>query len=884
MNLDANIALMSSKIPRILLVPCLIFHLILAGSSATQAQSAKGLDQVQTDKLTNRQVEDLIIKAESLGVSDEELFSLARQRGMPESEVNKLENKIRQINLAKQRDQSRKPPSKIDQLRKTSLYGQDDLFQSIKERDSLGYELTMQEQKVFGFSLFQNKNLDFSPNMNMPTPQNYILGPGDEVVINIYGGSVDNFTETINPEGKINIRLIGLVHLSGLTVEAARAFLGKKLANYYSGLRGTNPTTFLSVSIGNIRTIKVNIVGEVQNPGTFTLSSVSSVFNALYIAGGPTIDGTFRHIQVYRNGALKSEVDIYKFLTKGNDSENITLEDNDVVLVRPIVNRVEIQGAVRLPGVFEMKSGETLQDLIYYSGGFNEKAFKETITVTKISDQSKKVGTLSSSTFDTYSPMDGDIYLVGEIEDRFTNRVQISGAVVRPGQYELTSGMSIRDLVDVAGGTLGDAHLKRVTLYRTMEDFTLRAQSINLGKILSGEVDDVELQNEDLLSIPSLYDLREEYYVEISGEVNREGLYPYAENLTVGDLILKAGGLKESASLQAIEIARRIRNDISGKTSEIIKIDLNENLSVSDAEKEVILLPFDHIFIRRSPGYQEFGSVRLEGEVFYPGEFALENVNMRISDLISRAGGLNEYAYAKGATLLRRTEFFEEQDKKEKIVEELTNLQNNTTRSDVDNPEAERLLLDRVNSKIKNEKDQILEDALTGSKDDQQSDELTKQRLLRTQINQKEIKESELVGINLDLIIKNPKSKYDLILQEGDLITIPKELQTVRLRGEVLYPTTTRYERGLGVRNYVGKAGGFSENSSRKRSYVVYANGDVQRTKHFLAFKVYPRIEPGSEIIIPLAPVKRKISAAEVISLSTSLLFLYSLINQQLLN
>ncbi len=866
------------------LLSIIFFFSAILTSNDLMSQSIGDLSSIKVDLLTDQQIEDLLIKAETLGVSQDRLIALARQRGMLPAEHAKFERRVIQVSNVRLRREKREESS-AEALRKTQRFGSDNLFESITGRDSLGYELTGLEKKIFGYSIFHNKPLDFSPNLNMPTPKNYILGPGDEVVINIYGATTDNFKEIITPDGKINMKLIGLIHIGGLSVEAAISTLTGKLATYYSGLRGNNPNTFLSLTVGNVRTIKVNIVGEVKSPGTYSLPSMSTVFNALYAAGGPTTNGTFRHIQVYRSGKLVTEVDTYPFLTKGDDSTNVRLEDNDVILVRPISNRVEVIGATRIQGLFEVRPHETLKDLIYFSGGFTELAFTEMITVTRMGDNMKTVETLDGAQQQQFFPRDGDIFTIGEIQDRFSNRVQVQGPVVRPGQYELTDGLTVTELVKKAGGLQGDAFLSRATLYRTSENFTLKAASIDLGAILEGKADDLPLQNEDLLSIVSIFDLREEYSVEVSGEVNKAGNYPYAENMTIGDLLLRAGGLKESAANSIIEIARRVSNDNSGKIASIITLPVNNNLSIADEEREIILSPFDHVFVRKSPGYQEQKLVTIEGEVNYPGEYALDIVTMRISDLVKRAGGLNQFAYAKGATLLRRTEYYEPKPEEEIRLEKLTDLQANTLRKDAENIESEKKMLERVDANVTKGKEALLMSELNRS-DDELLEQARTERLIRTgAVKEKEMKakEAELVGINLGEIIRNPGSSYDLILKDGDLLTIPKELQTVRLRGEVLYPTTTRYETGKGLKGYIGNAGGFSEVASRKRSYVVYANGEVKRTKRFFGFRFYPQIEPGAEIIVPLAPARRPISIQEIVGLSTSFLTLYLLVNSQVL-
>jgi len=844
-----------------------------------QAQSLENLATLKVDQLTDSQIRQLLSRAQASGVNEQQLYSFAQQRGMSASEVAKLRQRVSQLGTSGASSQAGGGLQQGNQLRQSGQPPGEDLFESVTSRDSLDTELTQLEKKIFGYSTFHDKNLNFSPNFNMATPKNYVVGPSDQLIIQVYGVAQENYTLTVSPEGKINIPTIGLLHVGGFSIDAVSALLKEQLSQRFSGLAGTQPNTFLSVTIGNIRTIKVNIVGELKNPGTYTLPSFASVFNALYAAGGPTTKGTFRNIHVYRAGKLVSEVDVYEFLTRGKQSANVMLEDDDVILVRPLDKRIELEGEVRTPGFFEVKNGESLKDILYYAGGFTEKAFQKLISVRRNTEIQKKVETILEASYDSFEPEDGDTYLIGEIQNRYSNRVQVSGAVTRPGEFELTDSLTLGRLIDMAGGLQGDAFLSRATLYRTSEDFTLHALAVDVEAVLKGTAGDILLKNEDIINIPSRYDVREEFYVEISGEVNSTGMFPYASNLTVADLVLKAGGFKEAASNSSIEIARRVRNDVSGKIASIFVLEIPKDLSLSEEDRNFQLEPFDHVFIRRSPGYKEQLLVTIDGEVNFPGSFALENATMRISDLVKRAGGITQFAYPKGATLVRRTEFYEAPNADELVAESLRKLKQNTERADGDNTVSEWLILERIDHKLEAREKEIERRRL--EEDTAQAAQFRLDLLADLSgTDETEIKDTELVGINLDRILAEPGSKYDLILQEGDFIAVPKELQTVRLRGEVLYPTTTRFDKGRWFRNYISRAGGFSDAASRKKSYVIYANGDVKRTRSFLWIRNYPGIEPGAEIIVPVAPPKPGVSNSiqQIAGLTATLLTTYLLL------
>lgn len=857
-----------------------IIFLLFIGSIG-YSQSIQDIQNLKVDELSDAQIEQLIKRAESSGMNEIQLEAMAREKGMPASEIAKLRQRIDSLKKGNNESVAGKGSGRNSQREVVGATMQPNVFDSLRKADPY-YDLSPQQKKIFGYTLFHNQELNFNPNLNIPTPESYILGTGDQILVDVYGASQATFDMTVSPEGKILIPNVGPVNIGGASVESARLRVKNALSQIYSGLKGSNPNTFLQLRVGNIRSIQVTMAGELNKPGTYTLPSFANVFNALYLAGGPNKIGSFRNIQVYRDSKSVGQVDVYDFLVNGNSKGNIVLQDNDVVIVPPIQIRVELEGPVRRPGLFEVKGDENIHDLLAFAGGFKSEAYKELITVKRTTNQNLRVDNIFNKEFDSFSIKDGDLFVVGSILERYDNRVQVSGAVFRPGEFAITEGMTVKSLVEIAGGLRGDAFSERATLYRTNPDFTMEVLTLDLGEILTGDSVDVPLMREDILNIPSKYDLKEEYYVQISGEVNRTGVFQYAKNMTVADLITKASGFKESASSANIEIARRVKGEVGGEIAKILTVSIDENLKISESEREIILEPFDHVFVRKSPGFQEEKIVYVEGEVFYPGGFTLEKRDERISDVLKRAGGLNNYAYPKGATLIRRTEFFKTETEENIKLEQLESLHRNIIREDeIENAEAEGKLLERIDNRM----ELLMQEERKTNEKLKQSDSISEDKYQflgegDSTVMEVATRDKELIGIDLMKILAQPGSKYDLILQEGDVISIPKELQTVRMRGEVLYPTTARYDMSRGFRNYISRAGGFTEQARKSRAYVVYANGDVHRTNKFLFFNFFPKIEPGAEIIVPQKPKREPMSVQAWIGIASSLATLGILIDR----
>jgi protein involved in polysaccharide export with SLBB domain len=794
------------------------FSIFKIDAQSNISNISKDLSTIKVDDLTDDQIKQLLDKATSNGLTEEQLESQALERGMPAIEVQKLKTRIEKLHDIKddekttdvERQRNREPEkNKIKKEEKKS----EDLFNEIIELQN-----KEKKKKIFGADLFNNKNLTFAPSMSIPTPQDYQVGAGDELIIDVWGASQATYKQKISPEGNIVIPNLGPIFLSGLTIEKASQRIINRLSSIYAGLSGPHPNTFAQISIGNIRSINVTLVGELMTPGTYTIPSLSSVFNALYIAGGPSETGTLRNIKVFRNNKLATTLDVYDFLIKGDQTNNIRLQDQDVIIVDPYSTRVEVEGEVKRPAMYEMKENETVKDLISFCGGYTAKAYTFRSKLIRSLEKEHKILDVISDSFPTLKMHDGDILSVDTILDRFTNKVEIQGAVYRPGQFELTQNMTLYDLIQRADGLKGDAFLSRGILYRTMKNMNIQTIPINIDSLEKGTVYDIPLLKDDLFKVFSIFDLREDYKVQIEGEVLKPGEYPYLENYSLEDLIANAGGFKQSASLAKIEVARRVMDNYadssSSKIAETFVFSVDNQLSLSQNASKFALKPFDIISVRRSPGYEVQTTVTVQGEVNFVGVYSLTNKNDRISDIIKRAGGLTKDAYIKGARLIRTS--IEDENSRKKILKQIE----------------------------KQSKDSIMIEPVENP--------------------------SQAIGINLEKIIREPHSINDLVLQDKDVLIIPKELQTVRLSGALLYPITARYDKKYGFRKYISLAGGFSEISNKQKSYVIYANGTVDKTNHFLFFNFYPKVEPGAEIVVPKKPEnKNKLTTQESVALSS---------------
>ncbi|WP_302994274.1 SLBB domain-containing protein, partial [Parabacteroides goldsteinii] len=663
---------------------------------------------------------------------------------------------------------------------------------------------------VFGREIFSNKNLSFEPNLNVPTPKGYVLSAGDELLINVWGDSELNLKLKVSPEGTILIPNLGPVSVSGLTIETAENRIRQELGRIMSTLSGDTDgaNTFVSVSLSQIRSIKVNIVGEVVAPGTYTLPSFATLFNALYAAGGVNEIGSLRGIKVYRNSKEVAKLDVYDYLLNGKYNTNIRLEENDMVIVSPYDQLAVVQGKVKRNRIFELKKGETLSQLLNMAGGFTGDAYRKDVRIKRKAGSRYQIATVTEDKYPTFAMMDGDSLLVDSVIPFYENRLTVTGAVWRPGEYELNGAVhTVRQLVDQAAGLKGDEFAGRAQITRLNPDFTTTVIAVDIRGILNGTASDMELNPEDQLSIPSLFDLREPYTIKVSGAVNYiDTVLPYRNNLTVEDAIMMAGGLKESAATVNVEVARRIKDtktyENTNRTAEVFNFELNDNLGLisTDGKKSdtvFTLEPFDEVYVRFSPGYQEQQVVKVNGEITFAGDYVLAEKNSRLSDIIAKAGGITPDAYVKGASLKRQlTE--DEMRRLETLLQLSANKQSR----------------DSVALSLENIKDYS-------------------------------------VGIDLEKALANPGSAHDVVLRDGDELYIPQFQSTVKISGAVTYPNSVTYTNGMSVRSCLSQAGGYND-IARKYPIVIYMNGKVATTrKRFIFFKHYPKVEPGSEIVVP---------------------------------
>ena len=667
-------------------------------------------------------------------------------------------------------------------------------MQSMSEDDING-EKQIDPDEVFGRNIFTNNNLTFAPNANIATPANYKLGPGDEVIIDIWGTNQNTIRQVISPDGFINVEGIGLLTLSGMTVKEADSYMRRQLNRIYS-VDGDEPQSEIKLTLGNIRTIMVNVMGEVAVPGTYSLSSLSTIYHALYSAGGFSDLGSVRRIELVRNGNKISEIDLYDFIIKGSPAEDVILQDGDIVLVPPYESIATVRGQVKRPVKYEMKNGETLSDLISYSGGFKGDAYTLNVNLVRRNGRELQVYTVLEEEYPSFKIMDEDSLTVGAVLDRYENRIEIKGAVYRPGTYQLNDRTeTIGELIVMADGLMGDAFLNRALLFRERPDLTQEIISVNIKDILSGLAKDVELKRNDVLYIPSIHDIKDVGVVNIYGEVAAPGEYQFSENMTIEDLVMQAGGLLESASTAKIDVSRRVK-DAAG-TSQNDRIGETYTFSfkdgyVIDGNDDFILQPYDYVYVRRSPSYNVQTEVTITGEVTFPGTYSMTKRSERLSDLVASAGGVNQWAYVKGARLSRKMN------------------------------DEEKARLESTLDVIQSAKDSI-------------------------DVNKIELDSRYYVGIDLAVALANPGTDSDLVLREGDILEIPQFNNTVKISGNVMYPNTVIYNPDMTVEDFVAQAGGYGYKAKKSKAYIIYMNGTVARARR-MSQSV---IQPGCEIVVP---------------------------------
>lgn len=781
----------------------LAFCLLLSGSSlhAQTTLEMSNPGSINVSSLSDKQIQSLLQQAAAQGMTVDQAILVAKSRGASQSQIDEL---LKRVNTSKQTEVAGK---KSDYSEPLQQYAKD---YSQKEEVVLSDKL----RRIFGHQLFNSKRLSFEPSANMPLSNDYVLGVNDELTINVSGASQQTYQLTIDRNGSIFIPNIGPVSLLGMTFDEARKLIKKRLNNIFHGMTGNNPNTWADVSISNLHSIKVNVVGEVLLPGTYTLPATASAFNALFLSGGPNENGSFRSIRVLRDNKVLKIIDVYEYLLKSDASSNVSLRDQDVILVPTYENRVDMSGNFKRPGLYELKSGETMATLMNYSGGFASNAYKGAVSVSRLNGEQKSMVDVKAVDFANFLPESGDSVFAGEVLDRYENRVSISGAIFRPGRYALTPGMKLSELIKNAQGLREDVFSNRGIIFRQSSDLTPYAQAFVVTDVQNG-ANDFELRREDSIFIQDKFSMREKRFVRIYGEVQKAGEYEFSENMTIRDIIFLSGGLKESASESFIEISRRHDYETASKQTDklvdLFTLKVTRDLKLQDDDKQFLLHPYDYIYIRKAPSYFEQKTVTIEGEVLYPGPYSIQSKDERISDLLKRCGGLSDHAYINGATLYRAPE--------------------------------KKALMDTT----------ILSDLGVDSLVVKASKQLYNGR----------------VELQLSKILKNPKSVFNYHLKEGDRIVIPEVSEEVRVAGAILNPVGLAYEPHRNAKYYIDRSGGFSENAKTTKVYVINSDGTTNVTQSFI-FTKYPTVGPGSKIIVPEKDLKARMEPSMWLAIAST--------------
>lgn len=796
--------------------------LLLCFGSISIAQDllkGKDLSQVKVSQLSDADIAKLKAQLSSSGMSIDQAEQMAIAKGMPASEFAKLKERLMSASGSSNTTGTLKSESKssgntIDKQNNSSDSLNTNTYQKAKPQPLI-------DPLIFGSELYTSVAPGFEPNLKLATPMNYTLGPDDELQINVFGVQEYTGDLLVSAEGNISIPNVGQVKVSGLTIEAATQKLKTVLGNSVYPYLKTGGAK-LSVTLNKIRSIKVTIIGA-NLPGNYTLSSLSTVFNALYLAGGPTAFGSFREIELVRNNKIERKIDLYRLLLKGDQSDNVGLKDNDIIRIPAYKTRVEIQGQVKRPGIFEILPGENFTQVLEFASGFTDTAYQASVKVFQLSDKERKVRDVLANDYDLYQPQSGDLFQVSKILNRFQNRIKINGAVFRPNVYELTVGLTVGDLIRRADGLKEDAYTGRGQILRLQEDLTRSILSFDVQKALADDpAHNLILKREDEVMISSVLELRDLFKVTIQGEIRIPGEYDYVENLTLRDLILQAGGFTDAA-YKNIEIARLIKRDsiapTDNRASSIINTQIDGDLSTNAAS--VPIQPFDVITVRKKAGYTLPESVTISGQVQYPGPYALSSRNERVSDILKRAGGYTPDANPAAAYLKR---YITEDEKRKK-----------ETAKDI-----QKSISDKDTTTLKNLEEQIQNDYLQ-------------------------------VPLDLVAIMQSPGSIEDLVLNAKDELVIPKFDGQVKISGAVLLETQVPYKGETSFKEYISNAGGYSADAWKKNAYVVYANGKAATAKSFLFFKSYPKILPGSEIIVPKKTEKKGMTTGEIIGISSAL-------------
>ncbi|TDD98375.1 SLBB domain-containing protein [Flavobacterium cellulosilyticum] len=786
----------------------ILLLLVFFQSGIIQAQDllkSTDLSTLKVDYLSDSDIAKIKLQLQSNNATIDQVKPMALAKGMSETEFDKLK-----IRLGGQQTTmnvtSTKDNQKID-ARETARKQEKIVNKKIKDTVNA---------LVFGSELFDNPTLNFEPNLNLATPVNYVLGPGDEIQVSVYGVQEFNATIPITVEGKVDIQYVGQIPVSGMTIEAATQKIKAALASVYSTVRSGQSQ--VEVSLSGIRTIKITLIGSKQ-PGNYSVSSLATVYNALFLGGGPGENGSYRNIELLRNNKVYKNIDIYKFLVNGNQSDNVGLKDNDVIRIPAYTHRVTIEGEVRRPGIFEMKAGETFKDLLTFASGFNDFAYTASVNILQKTNKEFKVKDIQTSEYGIYKPLAGDVYRVSKILNRFENRIKIEGAVFRPNIYSYYDGMRVSDLIKQAEGLKEDAYTNRATIIRLNSDLTTEVTHVNLDKVLAGDLNaDISLKREDIVTVYSILDFKEIYKITIDGEVKNPGEYDYHDNLTLNDLIVQAGGLSGAAS-NRVEIARmrksKIIDDSNPERVELFTLEItpenNEQLNV------FVLKPFDAINIRKMPVYNKPEMVSISGAVQYSGKYVLASKKEKIYDIIQRAGGLTAVANLDGVKIKRPIQA--------KQIEDLENV-----------------------------------DLNLGKKDSIQK-KLTKKL--------KEDLKYSTIPVEWRKILKDPNDNTNVTLFPGDEIEVSVYNESVKVIGNVLLTSEIPYSKGKGFGYYLDAVGGTNAKGWKKKTYIIYPNGKAAVSSSFFFIRSYPKVLPGSQIVVPEKPETRKMSTGEWVSIGS---------------
>ncbi|MEO9021713.1 MAG: SLBB domain-containing protein [Ginsengibacter sp.] len=758
----------------------------------TSLFDTKDLSNIQIDNYSDDELTSLYNKAAESGMSESQLYQIISERGLPESEITKLKNRLALII----------PAMKSTSGTDTAGFRNDD---NSHIYDTSGRNIPLQKFKndltIFGSELFTTTSLVFEPNLRIPAPAGYILGPDDGIVVSVYGYSEKKYNLTVNEEGEIYISNVGPIYVSGLSLEQAGAKIKSKLASTIYRAINTGKTN-VQITLGKIKSIRVTVIGQAKKPGTFTVSSLTTLYNILYLCGGPTSLGSYRDIEIIRGNQIKRTADLYDFLVNGNQKDNIILQEGDVIRIPYYKNRVTLSGDVKRKGKFEMLDNETFSDLLRYCGGFTDDAYRGSVTVVRITDTEKKIIDLNSDQFNTFKANGSDQYIVRKLQDEFGNRIVISGSVQRPGQYELQPGFTLKSLIEKAGGTTRDAYTKRISIFRYLNNKMPAIVSADLDSLINFNKD-IELVKDDSVSVHSIFEFDDSSYVSIEGNVRKPGIVRWRKDISLRDVLLSSGGISEFGDSSTIEISRRIRDANVEKAnhneSRIFNINLKNN---EDHSEDVFLQPYDLIVVKTLPGYNPQRTILILGEVKSPGRYGLQKSGDRISDVLERTGGFKASADSSSITIRRYIKSTLTTAEREKLFQRILNID---------------------------------------------ADSLSLHPRLRDEL----YKQYDLISVDLSTALSNPKNSENLILEDGDVLTVDRSSNLVKISGEVYNPTIIPYKKNKNLKYYIQQAGNFTPYARKTGALVIYPDGKAASVKHFLFFKSYPSVTARSEIFIP---------------------------------